>query len=639
VPSATGLLRLSVAIAAVFAAGIGALVVASTLISPETVRNAVLSDIRAVAGLEPTIRGDVSVSLFPTAMVSFSDVLLDDERDGQPALAADRLTAKLRLIPLLTGTFEAADMTLTRPRLAVRVEPDGRTNWSRLVATLARTLKPGTRESERLLSFSEIRIIDGIITVTDASRGITERLSDVELSFAWPAIARSFGASGHFVWRGEAFDASANVGDLLAALSGERSGLKVRLAGSPFKLAFDGHMSQRPSLKIEGTLALDGKSLREALRWTNRQALPGGGFGPFALKAQTSLTGGITVLSGVNIELDGNVAEGVMALTGEPRTTVKGTLAADALDLTPYVSTFELLRANERDWSRGAIAVDGLSDFDLDLRLSAARVTVGTARLGRTGAAANLRDGRLTVSVGEAQAYGGVLKGALTVVKSGAGAEIKTQAQFTDVDLESCLGEVFAIRKLEGRGNLSLAVEASGDSVFALTRTLAGNAELIARQGAIAGFNVEQLLKRLEQRPLSIAGDFRRGRTPFDQLNVAVKIAQGTAHIEHVVLEGGAVRLALGGSASIPGRDLDLKGTATLVSATSEATPLFELPFVVQGPWDDPIMLPDAQSLIRRSGAAAPLLDAVRDRKTRDAVRSVIDRLQRDGVAAPASRP
>ena len=102
-------------------------------------------------------------------------------------------------------------------------------------------------------------------------------------------------------------------------------------------------------------------------------------------------------------------------------------------------------------------------------------------------------------------------------------------------------------------------------------------------------------------------------------------------------LEGGAIRLALGGSASIPTRDLDLRGTATLVSASAGAAPAFELPFVVQGSWDDPILLPDAQSLISRSNAAAPLLDAVRDRKTRDAVRSVIDRLNRDGaVAAPA---
>jgi AsmA protein len=639
VPSATGLLRLSLGVAAVFAAGVVALVGASALIPAETVRNAVLSDIRAATGLEPVIRGEVSVSLFPTAMVSFSDVLLGDEREATPALAADRLTAKLRIIPLLIGHIEAADLSLTRPRLAVRVEPDGRTNWSRLLETLARTLKPGTREPERLPSVSEVRMNGGTITVTDASRGITEQLSDVELSFAWPSIARSFGATGRFTWRGDTFDASANAADLLAALSGDRSGLKLRLAGAPFKLAFDGHMSQRPSLKLEGTLAVDGRSLREALRWTNRWAMPGGGLGPFALKAQTTLTGGTTILSGVNIELDGNVAEGVLALTGEPRTTIKGTLAADTLNLTPYVSTIEILRTNERDWSRGPVAVDGLADLDLDLRLSAARVTVGTARLGRTGATANLRDGRLTVAVVEAQAYGGVLKGALVVAKSGAGAEIKSQMQFAEVDLESCLGDLFAIRRLEGRGHLSLAVEASGDSILALTRTLAGTAELTARQGAIAGFNVEQLLKRLEQRPLSIAGDFRRGRTPFDKLGVTVKIAQGTAAIEDVKLEGGAIRLALGGSASIPARDLDLKGTATLVSATIEATPLFELPFVVQGPWDDPIMLPDAQSLIRRSGAAAPLLDAVRDRKTRDAVRSVIDQLQRDGLATPASRP
>ena len=191
------------------------------------------------------------------------------------------------------------------------------------------------------------------------------------------------------------------------------------------------------------------------------------------------------------------------------------------------------------------------------------------------------------------------------------------------------------MRRLEGKGNLMLSVEASGASVLALTRTMGGTANLTARQGSISGFNVEQLLKRLEQRPLSVTGDFRRGRTPFDFLNVALRIAQGTASVEDVRLEGGSIRLALGGSSSIPARDLDLKGTASLVSSGDD--PLFELPFVVQGPWDDPIILPDAQSLIRRSGAAVPLLDAIRDRRIRDTVRSSIERLSRDGMTAPAA--
>ena len=49
---------------------------------------------------------------------------------------------------------------------------------------------------------------------------------------------------------------------------------------------------------------------------------------------------------------------GLMHLTGEPRMTVKGTLAAESLDLSPYVSAFEMMRSTERDWSRQPIAID-----------------------------------------------------------------------------------------------------------------------------------------------------------------------------------------------------------------------------------------------------------------------------------------
>ena len=164
--SATGLTRLSLVIAAVFAAGIAALVAASALIPTATVRNAVIADIRAITGLEPTIRGEVKVSLFPTAMVSFSDVTLGDAA-AEPALIADKLTAKLQLLPLLIGNIEPADVSLTRPHIVVKVQPDGRSNWSDLMATLARTLKPSAANPGRGLTFSEIRVSEGTISITE----------------------------------------------------------------------------------------------------------------------------------------------------------------------------------------------------------------------------------------------------------------------------------------------------------------------------------------------------------------------------------------------------------------------------------------------------------------------------------------
>jgi AsmA protein len=645
--SPSGLKRLGLGLAAVAAAGFGAVAMLPLLVPAAAVREAVKSEIQFVTGLTPVLRGDVSVSVFPSGSVSFSDVMLSGDRSS-PALTAERLTTHVRFLPLLLGRIEVADVALVRPKILVNVDSAGNSNWSALLETLARTLTPGASAAGRVMSFSEIRLSGGTLLINDAATGTIETLDAVELSLAWPSISRSFGATGQFVWRGEKVDASVSLGDFLAALNGERSGFKVRLASQLLKLAFDGHLSHRPTLRVEGMLAADSLSLRSALRWTGQKPLPGGGLGRFALKAQTNVVGSTVALSSVNVELDGNSAEGVLTFTGNTagRPSLQGTLAAEELDVSPYVSTVKLLGANERDWSRVPITLDALTDFELDLRLSAARVAFNGNKFGRTAIATNLRNGRFAVTIGESQAFGGTLKGSMSIAKAANGAEVKSQLHFTGVDLETCLDAVFGTRRVEGRGNVTVAMEASGADMLGLARTVGGSATLVATRGALTGVNVEQLLRRLERRPLSGGGEFRSGRTPFDKLAITLKLVDGTASLEDVQLDGPAVKLALAGSAAIPTRDLDLKGIATLIGSPSAAnsTAAFELPFVVRGPWEDPIMLPDADSLIRRSGAAAPLLEAVRGGRAREAVRSAIEQLTRgpdkpkaDAPAAPTA--
>jgi AsmA protein len=223
---------------------------------------------------------------------------------------------------------------------------------------------------------------------------------------------------------------------------------------------------------------------------------------------------------------------------------------------------------------------------------------------------------------------GGIVKGTLGLGKSPLGAAFKAQVQMSDVDLEQCLAEMFGIRRLDGKGNIAFSVEGSGSSIFELTKALNGTATLSSQKGAIVGFNVEQLLRRIERRPLSGGSEFRSGKTPYESLGVNLKIVDGIATVDEVRMTGSAVGLAMTGSASIPTRELDLKGIASLLSgAALPVTPAFELPFMVQGSWDDPIVLPDPQSRIERSGAAAPLLDALRQRGGHDSVRSAIERL------------
>jgi AsmA protein len=634
VTAAAAFKRLGITIAAVLLGVLAIIGIVALLIPADRVREAVSSEIRSVTGLDLALRGDVSVSLFPTGLVTFTNVKLGDE--AEPALSAERLTARLRFFPLFAGRIEISDVGLEQPRINVAFDPEGRSNWAELVGRLGLAFGPKANRPAHASSFSEIRVSRGTIVLRDQARGISETLRDVELALAWPSISRSFAVTGRLAWHDEPIDVSIALTDFASALAGERSGLKLRLSGAPLKLAFEGAMSVRPTLKIEGTLAADSASLRETLRWAGHRPLTGGGFGRFALKAKTSVSGGTIALSGVNLELDGNAAEGVLTYSSNGRQNLQGTLAAGELDLTPYISTFRLLTTNERDWNRVPIAFDELNGLDFDLRLSAAQVTMARVKLGRTAVGANLRAGKLTVTVGEAQAFGGIVKGSVTLAASDAGADLKSQLQFTDVDLETSLSELFNFRRIEGRGNMVVALDAVGSSVLALTRTMNGSANLVGRQGALVGLNVEQLLRRLERRPLSGTGDFRTGRTPFEKLTVTIKVTHGTATVEDVRLEGSKVRLALAGTASIPARDFDLKGVASLVASNAQdALPAFEIPFVVHGPWEDPIMLPDTQSLILRSPAASPLLDAVKGRTTRDSVRSAIERLTGATPAVP----
>ena len=131
------------------------------------------------------------------------------------------------------------------------------------------------------------------------------------------------------------------------------------------------------------------------------------------------------------------------------------------------------------------------------------------------------------------------------------------------------------------------------------------------------------MLKRLERSPLSGRGELRSGKTPYDLLAVNLKITQGTGR------RRGRAHRGAGGAARARRLGLDPGARSRSQGHRqpdgehgADAPPAFELPFVVQGPWDDPLIWPDPQSLIKRSGAAAPLLDAVRNRLKRDAAKA-----------------
>jgi AsmA protein len=203
-----------------------------------------------------------------------------------------------------------------------------------------------------------------------------------------------------------------------------------------------------------------------------------------------------------------------------------------------------------------------------------------------------------------------VVTGNFAVARSEAGADFSSQMQFAGVNLEQCLGQLFSVNQLDGSGRLGFSVTSSGHNVRELAGNLTGTLQVAATEGGLNGLNVEQMMRRLQRSPFSANGDIRTGRTPFDKLNIGLRIVDGLATIDDVALEGPSVRLAVTGTTSIPERELNLAGTANLISAPPDAAPLLELPFTVRGQWTSPSIVPDVRALMDRSPGMRLLLDA-----------------------------
>ncbi|HLL27018.1 MAG TPA: AsmA family protein [Xanthobacteraceae bacterium] len=579
--SAPGVLLLALILA-------GALFALPLFVPESAIRAALEQSLNAATGAHPRIEGRAHFSLLPRPAIGLESIRFDGAE--APDFSAGSLRATIRLLPLVFGRVEIDSLIFERPKLLIEIGDDG----ARLIGL---PLQAGGSPVE---SRPDIKIVDGSAEVRSAG-GRSETLSALEWSLVWHDSG--IAARGSFQLRGVPAHASLLIADLVGLARGERSSFRFKLDSEPLRFGFEGGLAFRKGLQAEGALTVESNSLRAALAWSGIEPPTKGGFGPFLLKSQAMLTPAGLVLSALAIELDGNRAEGSLTLAQADRPLVQGTLASDSVDFSRYASGF-LLKGPDGRWNKDPLDIAALTGFDLDLRLSAGRILFNKTEIERAAIAAAVRAGRFTLSVGDGQIFGGMLRASAAIGPAPAGAEIKLEASLKGFDAERGFRELADIRRLEGAGTLALTLSGNGASVNAIARDLQGRADLAIDNGAFIGVNVEQVLRRLERRPLDGMADLRGGRTHFDRFTAKLQVNEGSVSVQNAEMQNALVRVTLTGLASIPGRDLDLHGTASLVRQTADGNaggPTFELPFLLHGSWDEPMLAPDLSALTRRS--------------------------------------
>src|SRR5207253_6713641 len=89
--------------------------------------------IRAVYGLDFTVKGRTTVALLPVPRLKFENVTLAGA-GGLPLIEGGQLRGDLRLLPMLIGQVELSELSLNEPRIRIDIDPAGTSPWEPAIA-------------------------------------------------------------------------------------------------------------------------------------------------------------------------------------------------------------------------------------------------------------------------------------------------------------------------------------------------------------------------------------------------------------------------------------------------------------------------------------------------------------------------
>jgi len=545
-------------------------------------------------GLDLTVEGRSTFAVLPIPRVKFEDVTI---RFPNQALTArgGTLRGEIRVLPLLFGRVELSDFDLSDSKITASAQALQEVKWaevfkSRTSATHARRL---------ILNRSTIRWTD----LRNADLNIAE------LVVRWVGENEPLTAYGHAVWRDERVvleEASVHPDRLV---SGAISPVALAISAPTARLDLKGEaqLGANPGLTGEG--AIEASSVRTFTRWSGVKLPFGSLIQAFSIKGDFSLDRRRLSWPSVAVTLGGDKLEGTMAVRFDTaRPVITGTLAADDLNLADLFVPFSQARTPSGSWSEENLDLAHVTGGDLDLRFSAASARLGRLRVEDMAASVLVRPGEIEASIGRAGFHNGSLKGRLSLATVDGKTEFKSQGTFAGVDIAPFLSSIGEPRWITGRAQGSFSFEGKGQNTVEVIQRAQGRSTITVRKGELVGIALGDALKRVEKHPLLASLNWKGGRTPFQEAQAQIVVQDGIGEVTEGRLTSEDVTAELKGQVLMVDRTLNLRAEVSAANAKSVPAIAFD----IDGGWDNVSVMPNARSLIERSGAAKPLLPADR---------------------------
>ena len=459
------------------------------------------------------LKGPLGLAFYPSLGAKVSGVVLSERGTSQPFVSLESAHASVALLPLLRGQVTVDRIRLSGLRAQIVKDKEGRFNFQDLIEQAGE--KPAGKAEKK---------------APDSGRGAV------------------------------AFD--------IAGVTIERAALAYRDLASGQEIALN-------DLKLEtGRIAENAEGKLEFATTLKRNTPP--------LDAKLALNGRYalkpeSVALDFTGKLDESTIKGKAAMARAKVAAYEFDLNIDKLNLDRYLTSSEKKQEKKDEPAKPApkdkeadapVDLSGLKGLNAKGRVEIGALQIQGLKLAAVKTEIRAADGRAEVGPHSANLYEGSLSGNLML--DGNANRVAVKETLSNIAVGPLLRDFAQQDKLEGKGNVTLDVNAAGKSVNAIKSALAGTAKVNLKDGAVKGVDIGAIITKARSALGSQQAQAADGkeRTDFSELNATFAIKNGVAHNDDLDVKAPLFRVSGAGDIDVAKSTINYVVKAAVVATT-----------------------------------------------------------------------
>ena len=560
----------------------------SIFLSEGTLRRQFSTAVLEHTGLRLAILGETNVSFWPSPKIVMNQVIIrrPGDPDNTPIMRIASISGRFGALSALTGSLQFSGVVLTRPEINIVRNGKGRYNWqSDGTASADEADKAGT------FKIGRIQIADGVLHFAQEG-GFAATLQKLNGTVDLPSLfgSMSFDATAEAAGRALSISGSSDAPGKL--LRGDTSQVSLKIVSDDLTASFAGTASVADQAFLSGSISASASKAAAAAKWIGLDYGALAGLTTLDLKASLASEGMKFTFSDLKLSMGGHAATGIVTAGWTKRGAppfLSGTLAFDSFDGSEFLRAFV---PQPLDLTAALTAVDTafLHQYQMDLRFSAAKASLGPLALTDMAAGVRVVDGHASFTLATGQMGSGSVSGEFTIDDDtirGPLCHLRLQGRNVDfAALQSTFGVAgpwpAATGTLEADLNARLPLSPSGRAETGGTIKATGGA------GKLSNFDPAAFRELSERKRFFDLSEASSASLPFTGFQLSAVIDNGIAELQKARFESTTGNLELTGV-------IPYKNNSLALSGTLEAQPGTTVPatrFFAGGAWPTILISP-----------------------------------------------